>query len=170
MGLGEAGIAANSVYSQPSESNVNIPTERCPSESAFHRGSMRFGKANGRGLVALGVFLVILQFALISMPKTDRKASPSANPPVVAERKIIFLPSVLGGVCILIGATLILRSKADPTEAEAHRPIDSLLWTGSQSSGSLSWPGCCFWRRNGILRTSGLRTDGRIKTKVDVLR
>ena len=74
---------------------------------------MRFGKANGWGLVALGVFLVVLQIVLISMPQTDRKVSPSPNPPVVAERKISFLPSVLGGICILVGAAFILTSKGD---------------------------------------------------------
>lgn len=80
---------------------------------------MRFGKANAWGLVALGVFLVVLQVVLNSMPKTDRKTSPSANPPVAAERRIGFLPSVLGGVCIVVGAAFILKSRADPT-AEGH--------------------------------------------------
>jgi hypothetical protein len=28
--------------------------------------------------------------------------------------------------------------------------------------------GCYFWRRNAIVRTSGLRTNGGISTKVDV--
>ena len=78
---------------------------------------MRFGKSTGWGLVALGVLLVILQFALISMPTTDRKASPSPNSPVVAERKIVFLPSILGGVCIFVGAVLIFTSKGDSGEA-----------------------------------------------------
>jgi hypothetical protein len=81
---------------------------------------MRFGKANGWSLVALGVFLVVLQIVLISMPQTDRKASPSPNPPVVAERKISFLPSVLGGICILVGAAFILTSKGDTREAGAR--------------------------------------------------
>jgi hypothetical protein len=80
---------------------------------------MRFGKSMGWGLVALGVVLVILQFALISMPTTDRRASPSPNPPVV-ERKISFLPSVLGSVCILVGAALVFSSKVHPADPEVR--------------------------------------------------
>ena len=82
---------------------------------------MKFGKANGLGLLALGVLLPILQIVLISIPRTDRKASPS-NPPGVAEGKISFLPSVLGGVCILVGGALIFTSKTYPEEKEERRP------------------------------------------------
>jgi hypothetical protein len=81
---------------------------------------MRFGKSMGWGLVTLGVVLVILQFALISMPTADRKVSPSANPPVVVEHKISFLPSVLGGACILGGAALVFSSKVHPADPESR--------------------------------------------------
>jgi Na+(H+)/acetate symporter ActP len=81
---------------------------------------MRFGKANGLGLVALELLSLILQVVLIFVPRTNRIASPS-NPPVIAERKVSFLPSVLGGVCILFGAALIFTSKTYPEEEQEPR-------------------------------------------------
>lgn len=102
------------MYGIAQAANDTLP-ENCLSHAGFiTRGNMRFGKSTGWGLVALGVLLVLLQFGLISMPATDRKASPSLSPPV--ERKIIFLPSVLGGVCVVVGAALVFSSKAHPAD------------------------------------------------------
>jgi hypothetical protein len=35
---------------------------------------MRFGKTNGWALIALGILLILLQGALVLMPKSDRKS------------------------------------------------------------------------------------------------
>jgi hypothetical protein len=76
---------------------------------------MRFGKFNGWALVALGAFLILVQVALISIPRRDRQ--PAQATPEAEDHKTSFLPSVLGGVFLLAGAALILKSKVDLTAA-----------------------------------------------------
>jgi hypothetical protein len=79
------------------------------------RSRMRFGTFNGWALVALGAFLILVQFALISIPRRDRQ--PAQATPEAEDHKTSFLPSVLGGVFLLAGAALILKSKVDLTAA-----------------------------------------------------
>jgi hypothetical protein len=79
---------------------------------------MRFGKFNGWALIALGAFLIVVQIALISIPKHDRK--PAQVNPEAEDHKTSYLPSVLGGVFLLAGAALIVKSQVDPTAAEEH--------------------------------------------------
>ena len=81
---------------------------------------MRFGKFNGWALVALGAFLILVQIALISLPKRDRQ--PAQVNPEAEDHKTNYLPSVLGGVFLLAGAGLIVKSRVDPTAAEEHHP------------------------------------------------
>jgi hypothetical protein len=78
---------------------------------------MRFGKTNGWALIALGIFLILLQGALGLMPKSDKK-SPQDVP--ITEHKRNYLPSILGGVFFLAGAAIILKSKDDSTRTEVR--------------------------------------------------
>ena len=77
-------------------------------------------KFNGWALVVLGAFLILLQFALVYMAKPEKRNAQDA--PVVQDRKVIFLPSALGGLFLIFGAVVILKSKTDPKAEEVHRP------------------------------------------------
>jgi hypothetical protein len=79
---------------------------------------MRFGKTNGWALIALGILLILLQGALVLMPKSGKK--PPQDVPVT-EPKRNYLPSILGGVFLLAGAAIILTSKGD-SATTVHRP------------------------------------------------
>jgi hypothetical protein len=74
-------------------------------------------KFNGWILVVLGTILVLLQFALVYMAKPEKRSTQDA--PVV-DRKANFLPSALGGLFLVAGAVVILKSKTDPTAEEVH--------------------------------------------------
>ena len=66
------------------------------------------------------MFLILLKLVFVAIPKSDRKASATA--PTAAEQKTNFLPSILGGIFLLAGTALLLKTKVDPIAAEAHRP------------------------------------------------
>jgi hypothetical protein len=75
-------------------------------------------KFNGWALVVLGTFLILLQFALVYMAKPEKRSA--QDTPVVQDRKVNFLPSALGGLFLVAGAVVILKSKADPAAEEVH--------------------------------------------------
>src|SRR5580693_418129 len=79
---------------------------------------MQFGKVTGIGLFVLGLFLVLVQFVIVTGARRDEGTEVRNSTPTV-ESKLSYAPGVIGGLFLLGGIWVIYTSRrADEPPAE----------------------------------------------------
>jgi len=79
---------------------------------------MQFGKVTGIGLFVLGLFLILVQFVIITGARKDEGRDVRDTTPTV-ESKLSYAPGVIGGLFLLGGIWVIFTSRrADEPPAE----------------------------------------------------